>query len=155
MECAAPSSFLITLPLRHFRVTGFGSAGIDRCAISWFASKPGRNLKTQTVAVGLQMWELLQRFSAWRLVPGAPVQYIKLRLFVAKAAADKLLLCTRPPRPCAPSCWLERLPLLECACGMSVDPATCSGQAPAWSCFAARYALPAQRAFAGICFHVC
>ena len=32
---------------RLFRITGFGSAGIDRCAISWFASKPGRNLQTQ------------------------------------------------------------------------------------------------------------
>jgi hypothetical protein len=31
---------------RHFPHTGFGSAGIDRFAISWFASKPGRNLKT-------------------------------------------------------------------------------------------------------------
>jgi hypothetical protein len=29
-----------------FRVQVFESAGIDRCAISWFASKPGRNLKT-------------------------------------------------------------------------------------------------------------
>ena len=28
---------------RHFPDTGFGSAGIDRCAISCFASKPGRN----------------------------------------------------------------------------------------------------------------
>jgi hypothetical protein len=30
-----------------FRVQVFVSAGIDRCAISWFASKPGRNLQTQ------------------------------------------------------------------------------------------------------------
>jgi hypothetical protein len=28
-----------------FRVQVFGGAGIDRCAISSFASKPGRNLK--------------------------------------------------------------------------------------------------------------
>jgi hypothetical protein len=27
--------------------TGFESAGIDRCAISWFVSKPGGNLENQ------------------------------------------------------------------------------------------------------------
>src|SRR6266700_8033428 len=51
--------------------------------------------------------------------PGAcarrPVQSIRPPRFVLTAAADTLLLCTRPPRPCAPSCWLERLQLLECA----------------------------------------
>ena len=30
-----------------FRLQVLVSAGIDRFAISWFASKPGRNLKTQ------------------------------------------------------------------------------------------------------------
>jgi hypothetical protein len=41
-----------------FRLQVFGSAGIDRFAISWFASKPGRNLKIRSVVVvGLRMWE--------------------------------------------------------------------------------------------------
>jgi len=36
-----------------------GAPGSTVFAISCFASKPGRNLKTQTVVVGLQMWESL------------------------------------------------------------------------------------------------
>src|ERR1700693_806258 len=40
-------------------------------AISWFASKPGRNLKLRSVVVvGLQMWESRQRFPSLALVPG-------------------------------------------------------------------------------------
>ena len=70
MECAAPPSFLVTLPLRHFRITGFGSAGIDRFAISWFASKLRRNFKTQTVAAGLRMWEYREAISKSGHVPG-------------------------------------------------------------------------------------
>src|SRR3974390_2214713 len=104
MECAAPSSFLVTLPLRHYPVAGFGGAGIDRFAISWFASKPGRNLKTWTAVVGLQMWESLQRFPSLALVPGVICRPIRLRLSVAIAAGDRLHLCIKPPRPCVPFC---------------------------------------------------
>ena len=43
MECAARSSYLVRQPRRLFRFTGFESAGFDRCVISWFASRPGRN----------------------------------------------------------------------------------------------------------------
>jgi len=63
MECAAPSSFLVTLPFKAFSECRFsGAPGSTVFAISWFASKPGRNFKTQTVVVGLQMWESRQRF---------------------------------------------------------------------------------------------
>ena len=74
--------------------TGFVSAGIDRCAISCFASKPGRNLKAKAVVVGLRMWESLQRFPSLALCARRHVQAIRLLLFVLTAAGDKLLLCT-------------------------------------------------------------
>src|ERR1035441_4636535 len=47
MECAAPSSYLVTRPLKVFDGYRFREHGIDRCAISWFVSKPGRNSKNQ------------------------------------------------------------------------------------------------------------
>jgi hypothetical protein len=56
-----------------FRLQVFGSAGIDRCAISRFASKPGRDLKKSNqsaVVAGLQMWESRMRFPSLALVPG-------------------------------------------------------------------------------------
>src|SRR6266704_733776 len=42
MECAALSSHLVGQSWRLLPVTGFESAGFDRCAISWFASRLGR-----------------------------------------------------------------------------------------------------------------
>ena len=76
-----------------FRIQVLESAGIDRCAISWFASKPGRNLKTQSVVVvGLQMWESLQRFPSLALCARRHMQAIKPRSLVVLLAADKLLL---------------------------------------------------------------
>ena len=44
------------------------------------------------------------------------LQAIRLLLFVVIAVADRLLLCTKPPRPCAPSCWLAPRSPPEGAC---------------------------------------
>src|SRR5215469_12649832 len=124
MECAAPSSLLVTLPLRHFRFTGFRERR-DRPFLPshGFASKPGRNQKLRlVVVVGLQMWESLQRFPSLALCARHHVQAIRLPLPVPPGAADTLLLSTKPPRPCAPSCWPERLPRVEVACAPPVVP---------------------------------
>ena len=42
MECAALSSHLVRQSWKTSSGAGFESAGFDRCAISWFASRPGR-----------------------------------------------------------------------------------------------------------------
>src|SRR5208282_6685365 len=62
--------------------------------------------KFRLVAVGLQMWESRQRFPSLKLFARRHVQAIRLRSLVVMMAGDRLLLCTKPPRPCAPSCWL-------------------------------------------------
>ena len=53
-----------------FRVQVSGAPGSTVVAISWFASKPGRNLKLRSAVVGLQMWESRQRFPSLALLPG-------------------------------------------------------------------------------------
>jgi|ERR1700733_7343105 len=72
LECAAPSSFLVTLRSKAFSECRFsGAPGSTVFAISWFASKPGRNLKLRSVVVvGLRMWESRQRFPSLAHVPG-------------------------------------------------------------------------------------
>ena len=50
---------------RLFRLlpnTGFESAGFDRCAISLFASRPGREIMNFSASAGLYMWESRKRF---------------------------------------------------------------------------------------------
>src|ERR1700757_3912093 len=56
--------------------------------------------KLRAVAVGLQMWESLQRFPSLVLVPGVMCRPFRLRRFVAIAVGDKRLLCIEPPRRC-------------------------------------------------------
>jgi len=76
-----------------FRVQVFESAGIDRCAISWFASKPGRNLQTQ---ISRRRWAADVEIASAISKPGAyarrHVQAIKLPSLVLLSAGDKLLL---------------------------------------------------------------
>lgn len=77
-----------------FRIQVFGSAGIDRCAISCFASKPGRNLQTQirrrrwSADVGNRVGD----FQAWRFVPGVICRPSGCDLLVVQLAGDKPLL---------------------------------------------------------------
>jgi hypothetical protein len=94
MECAALSSFLVTLPLQAFSGYRFsGAPGSTVFAISWFASKPGRNLKLRSVVVvGLRMWESLQRFPSLALCARRHMQAIRLRSLVVLTAGDKPLL---------------------------------------------------------------
>ncbi len=98
-ECAAPSCFLVTLPLRAFSCYRFsGAPGSTVFAISWFASKPGRNLQTQisrrwTADVGI----------ASAISKPSACDCFKRRQFQSKAEDDRLLPWTRLPRPCAPS----------------------------------------------------
>src|SRR6516164_3942886 len=71
MGCAAPSSFVVTLPLKAFSGYRFsGAPGSTVFAISWFASKPGRNQKTQSVVIRLQVWESRSDFPPVAFVPG-------------------------------------------------------------------------------------
>ena len=63
-----------------FRVQVLVSAGIDRCAISWFASKPGRDIKTQ---ISRRRWSADVGIASAISKPGARarrhVQAIRLR----------------------------------------------------------------------------
>ena len=76
-----------------FRIQVLGGAGIDRCAISCFASKPGRNLKTQ---ISRRRWSadvgIAQRFPSLALFARRHVQAIRLRSLVELSAGDKLVL---------------------------------------------------------------
>src|SRR5215472_17546806 len=73
-----------------------GAPGSTVFAISWFASKPGRNQELRlVVVVGLQMWESRSDFQAWRCAR-RHVQAIRLPLLVSPGAADTLLLWTKP-----------------------------------------------------------
>ena len=76
-----------------FRIQVLGGAGIDRCAISCFASKPGRNLKTQ---ISRRRWTADVGIASAISTPGARarrhVQAIRLRSLVELSAGDKLVL---------------------------------------------------------------
>lgn len=70
MECAALSPYLIKQSWKRLLPTsGLESAGFDRCAISLFASRPGRKQTTcySGVAVELRMWESRTRFPSLAL----------------------------------------------------------------------------------------
>jgi len=94
-DALAPSSFLVTLSFRHFPGYRFsGAPGSTVFAISWFAGKPGRNLKLRSVVVvGLQMWDG-QPISSLALGQ-AHVQSIRLRSLVVLTAGDKPLLLNK------------------------------------------------------------
>ena len=76
-----------------FRLQVLKSAGIDRCAISWFASKPGRNLQTQ---ISRRRWTADVGIGSAISKPGAlarrHVQAIRLRSLVVLLAGEKPLL---------------------------------------------------------------
>src|SRR5450631_3642625 len=117
MECAALSSFLVTLPLEAF--SGYRFSRVPGSTVVPSHGSPanlaGISKLRSVVVVGLQMWESRQRFPILALFARRHVQAIRLRLLVALLAADKPLLGTKPPRPCAPSCWPALLLPLECA----------------------------------------
>src|ERR1700740_1479984 len=105
MECAAPSSFLVTLPLEAF---------------SGYRFRERRDRPLVHLMVRQQTWQESQNSISRRWTadvgiasaiskPGAcarrHMQAIRLQLFVVPAAGDRLLLCTKPPRPCDASFW--------------------------------------------------
>ena len=60
-----------------YRVTGFESAGFDRFAISFVASRPGNSECTlRSAAVSLRLWESRSDFQAWRILPGEQLQTV-------------------------------------------------------------------------------
>src|ERR1700692_2618583 len=119
MECAALSSFLITLPLKAFSGYRFSRAPGSTVVPSHGSPANLAGIsKLRSVVVGLQMWESRQRFPSLALCARRHVQAIRLRSLVVLLAGDKPLLYREPPRPCAPSCWLTPRLLPACACGM-------------------------------------
>src|ERR1035438_5635895 len=107
MRCAL--SFLVTLPLRAF---------------SGYRFRERRDRPLCHLMVRQQTWQESQNSDQSSLdckcgnreaisKPGAcarrHVQAIRLRSLVVTMAGDRLLLWTKPPRPCAASCWLTPL----------------------------------------------
>jgi len=99
MECAAPSSFLVSLPLEAF---------------SGYRFRERRDRPLCHLKVRQQTWQesqipISRRWTADVGIasaiskPGAcarrHVQAIRPQLFVVIAVADRLLLCTKSPRP--------------------------------------------------------
>src|ERR1700756_1917957 len=99
MECAAPSSYLITLPLEAF---------------SGYRFRERRDRPLCHLMVRQQTWQESENLDPSSLdcrcgnrgaisTPGActrrHVQAIRLRLFVVITAGDKPLLWIEPPRP--------------------------------------------------------
>src|SRR5260370_36280332 len=72
MECAAPSSFLITLPSEAFSGYRFSWAPGSTVVPSHVspANLAGTSKLRSVVVVGLQMWESRQRFPSLALLPG-------------------------------------------------------------------------------------
>jgi hypothetical protein len=76
-----------------FRLQVSGAPGSTVFAISWFASRPGRNPKTE---IRRRRWTADVGIAAAISKPGTgarrQVQAIRLRLFVVRAEGDKPLL---------------------------------------------------------------
>ena len=124
MECAAPSSFLVTLPLQAFSGYRFSRAPGSTVVPSHVSPA---NL-AGTSNLDRRRWTADVGIASAISKPGAcarrHVQAIRLRSLVVLTAGDKFLLCTRPPRPCAPSCWPTPRWPPEGACVMRDWPCT-------------------------------
>jgi hypothetical protein len=61
MECATLSSHLTSQSFWTFSEYGFNSVGRDRCAISLFASKPGRNKTRSSWAANVEIADAISK----------------------------------------------------------------------------------------------
>src|SRR5450631_4254435 len=90
MECAALSSFLVTLPFEGiFPIQVLESAGIDRCAISCFRQQTWQELQNsnQSSSLACGCGNRFSDFQAWRFVPG---------VMCRPSGCDYLWCCWRP-----------------------------------------------------------
>jgi hypothetical protein len=106
-------------------MTGFGSAGIDRfCHLMLRQQTWQESQNSNSSSLVCRCGNRFSDFQAWRIAPSVIMQAIRLPLFVPLPTADdRLLLSTESPRPYAPSCWPERLLLLEFAYAPPIAPA--------------------------------
>jgi hypothetical protein len=85
--------------------SGFESAGFDRCAISLFASRPGRKFLLSSRSRWAVDVGIAQRFPSLALLPGVICRPVRLPLHRPKPEADRLLRWQGLPRPSVQACW--------------------------------------------------
>jgi hypothetical protein len=96
---------------------GFDNAGFDRCAISLFASRPGRLFQNPNLVSSRRRSAIVEivlaiskpgtcarRQLQANLLKGLPVQSSP------KLGDDMFPAWPAPPTPCEPVCWLRQLP---------------------------------------------